>query len=215
MTPEPGADASVLQLANALAAAGRSLDARGWCLATGGNLSAVVKRDPFELLITASGRHKGRLGPADFLIVDREGEPLAPDSPRPSAETALHLWACEERGAGAVLHTHSVAATLLTRDLPETAIELEGLEMLKAYAGVLTHQTRLSLPVLDNSQDLGELVAGARERSAAPSTSRPPCLLIRGHGLYAWGADVDEALRHLEATEFFLELRLRELSLKR
>ena len=37
--------------------------------------------------------------------------------------------------------------------------------------------------------------------------------LIEGHGLYAWGRDVGEAMRHLEAIEFMLsaELELRRL----
>jgi len=37
--------------------------------------------------------------------------------------------------------------------------------------------------------------------------------LIDGHGLYAWGRDMPEARRHLEAFEFLLhcELELRKL----
>ena len=37
--------------------------------------------------------------------------------------------------------------------------------------------------------------------------------LIDGHGLYAWGRDMAEARRHLEAFEFLLgcELELRKL----
>jgi len=37
--------------------------------------------------------------------------------------------------------------------------------------------------------------------------------LIDGHGLYAWGRDMPEARRHLEAFEFLLgcELELRRL----
>ena len=37
--------------------------------------------------------------------------------------------------------------------------------------------------------------------------------LIAGHGLYAWGRDISEARRHLDAFEFMLgcELELRRL----
>jgi ribulose-5-phosphate 4-epimerase/fuculose-1-phosphate aldolase len=31
-------------------------------------------------------------------------------------------------------------------------------------------------------------------------------LLLRGHGLYAWGRDLEEAQRHTEALEFLLEV---------
>ena len=33
-----------------------------------------------------------------------------------------------------------------------------------------------------------------------------PGFLIAGHGLYAWGATLADAWRHLEALEFLLEL---------
>jgi methylthioribulose-1-phosphate dehydratase len=41
--------------------------------------------------------------------------------------------------------------------------------------------------------------------------------LIDGHGLYAWGRDMAEARRHLEAFEFLFdcELQLRALGCKR
>ena len=36
----------------------------------------------------------------------------------------------------------------------------------------------------------------------------PGChgLLLRGHGLYAWGEDLAEARRHVEALEFLFEV---------
>jgi methylthioribulose-1-phosphate dehydratase len=32
--------------------------------------------------------------------------------------------------------------------------------------------------------------------------------LVRGHGLYTWGRDLDEARRHVEILEFLLEVVL-------
>ena len=34
-------------------------------------------------------------------------------------------------------------------------------------------------------------------------------LLLRGHGLYTWGASLAEAQRHVETLEFVLELHMR------
>jgi len=36
----------------------------------------------------------------------------------------------------------------------------------------------------------------------------PVAYLIEGHGLYTWGATVDDAVRHIEALEFMLECEL-------
>ena len=68
----------------------------------------------------------------------------------------------------------------------------------------------VDVPVLPNSQDMTELSAQVEALlDAAPMWG----YLIDGHGLYAWGRDMAEARRHLEAFEFLLhcELELRRL----
>src|SRR6202521_4883563 len=64
---------------------------RGWSLATSSNYSVVSGRDPLRLLLTASGKHKGQLTPADFVIVDETGRLAVASGERPSAETMLHV----------------------------------------------------------------------------------------------------------------------------
>jgi methylthioribulose-1-phosphate dehydratase len=83
--------------------------------------------------------------------------------------------------------------------------------MLKALPGVTTHETRVEIPVFNNSQDmpaLGRFIT-ARLRGEPP----PPGYLIRAHGLNVWGASVDEAERVLEALEHLLacELEIQQL----
>ena len=110
-----------------------------------------------------------------------------------------------------MLHTHSLAATVLSR-LSPTGVVLEGYEVLKALPGVKTHQMRLEVPVFGNDQDIPRLAA----RVEAHLEAHPalPGYLIEGHGLYTWGATVAEARRHVEAFEFLLacELELRRMS---
>jgi methylthioribulose-1-phosphate dehydratase len=187
-----------------LVEAGRRLDARGWVPATSGNLSA---RDPGGVWITASGKHKGLLAPEDFLRLDEAGRP--PPGRRASAETALHLGLYRrDPGCGAVLHTHSVNATVLSRLHPE-GVTFEGHEIVKAFPGVQTHEGAHGVPVFGNDQDVDRLWARVAE---APLPL--PGFLIAGHGLYAFGATVADALRHVEAFEHLfacvvLESRLR------
>jgi methylthioribulose-1-phosphate dehydratase len=192
---------------------------RGWCDGTGGNFSCVVERDPLHLLMAPSGVHKGQVAPADLISVDHRGEVIA-GAGKASAETALHLEIITSCGAGAVLHTHSQAGTLLSNWVirnhgnssdPGTGdLVLADLEMLKGLEGFTTHAMEARIPVLANDQDLPRLAAKARARLR----DAPHGLLIAGHGLYAWGRDLDIAMRHLEILEFLLEQRWRELLLE-
>jgi Class II Aldolase and Adducin N-terminal domain len=94
--------------------AGQQFWTRGWSLGTSSNYSVVINRDPIRLLITASGKDKGNLGPTDFVIVDKSGKCDPPTQAKSSAETLLHCSAVVHQSAGAVLHTHSVWSTILS-----------------------------------------------------------------------------------------------------
>ena len=183
---------------------------RGWCDGTGGNFSCVLRDEPLELLMAPSGVDKGLVAPDDLITVDGDGQ-LLDGSGKASAETLLHLAIVKNRGAGAVLHTHSQAATLLSKlacPSGESAgwIKLTGLEMLKGLEGIKSHDEEVKIPVLANDQDLKRLSAAAE-----PVLSEAPHgLLIAGHGLYAWGANLEGAKRHLEILEFLLEHLWRE-----
>jgi methylthioribulose-1-phosphate dehydratase len=190
------------ELATQLAEIGRQFYSRGWVLGTSGNFSAVLSRDPLRLAITSSGVDKGNLSPGDILEIDQHGAVLT-GSGHPSAELSLHLAIVRVRGAGAVLHTHSVWGTILS-DEPGNGLAIQGYEMLKGLDGVATHEHREWLPVVGNTQDW---------RAAAPSveallTSHPEThgLLIRSHGLYTWGRDLAEARRQVEILEFLFEV---------
>ena len=186
-----------------LAEVGRHAHARGWALGTSGNFSAVLASTPLRLAITSSGRDKGRLTEAEILEIDGAGSVVS-GSGRPSAETSLHLAIVRTRGAGAVLHTHSLWSTHLSeRDFAAGGVALEGYEMLKGLAGVTSHVHREWLPIVDNSQDWD----AASPAVEAMLARHPEChgFLIRRHGLYTWGKDLDEAARHLEVLEFLLE----------
>lgn len=196
------------ELAGQLVRAAADFYRRGWCLATSGNFSAVLSPSPLRLLITRSGADKGALSAADLVVVDREGRPVEGEVGRPSAETLLHVAIAEVTGAAAVLHTHSVAATLLgERHLDRGAFSIRGYEMLKGLAGVETHETALRVPVFPNTQDIPTLAADVRLVLARFPDTR--AFLIAGHGLYTWGRDVGEARRHVEALEFLLECEAR------
>ena len=192
-----------------LIAVGEAFYSRNWVLGTAGNFSAVVSHDPFQLAITASGAHKGALTKADFLQVDQVGRSHEPHR-QPSAETSIHLVLIAECGAGVVLHTHSVWSTILS-DLyaASGSLTLEGFEMLKGLSRVKTHQHCEQLPIVENSQDYGPLSRAVVQALKA----YPGChgVLLRKHGLYTWGKNIEEATRHVEIFEFLFEVIGRQL----
>ena len=183
---------------------------RGWCDGTGGNFSCLISREPLQLLMAPSGVHKGNVSADELIVVDGNAK-VIDGSGKASAETLLHLTIVRSCGAGAVLHSHSQAGTLLSQwALPRGGLKLQDMEMLKGLAGVSTHQSSVSVPVLANDQDLQRLSEAAQPHLAAA----PHGLLIAGHGLYAWGEDLFSATRHLEILEFLLEQRWRQLLLQ-
>lgn len=189
----------------ALRDVGRLFYSRGWSVGTSSNYSVVLGRTPLRLLITASGRDKGCLVAADFTVVDVDGQLVDEGSPRPSAETLLHAELARRPGIEAILHTHSVPATVLSdAHFDSGTLEIAGYEMLKGLSGVTTHDTRVSIPILDNDQDMAAM---ARVVAAELGHGRPVhAFLVRGHGLYTWGRDLDEARRHVEILEFLFEV---------
>ncbi len=183
---------------------GRSFYARGWALGTSGNFSAVVSQDPFRLAITSTGSDKGSLKPDQLVQVDLNGI-VVEGSHQPSAETAVHLVVARLRGAGAVLHTHSVWSTIISGlHAAQGGIWIEGYEMLKGLAGVNSHMHREWLPIIENDQDMVRLACVVEKLLRQNSDAHG--FLLRGHGLYTWGNDLAQAKRHVEILEFLLEV---------
>ena len=200
-------EADFISATDALIAAGRECYSKGWLPATSGNLSVRLGAD--AIAITASGRDKGKLTKADVLAVGMDGQPFAA-GPVPSAETRLHAVLYRRyRDVGAVLHLHSVNATVLSRVCRERSVELSGWELLKAFSGITTHETTLPVPILDNHQDMAVLAPALERAIEAHEPQRPlRGILLRGHGLYAWGPDLAHACRHAEAFEFLFACEL-------
>jgi methylthioribulose-1-phosphate dehydratase len=193
-----------VEVASKLATIAANFHVRGWVLGTSGNLSVVVDREPLRLAITGSGVDKGALATAQILLIDEHAQVVSGYRAKPSDESLLHIRIAKERGAGAVLHTHSVWSTMLS-DLyaNDGGLAIEGYEMLKGLAGIKTHEHREWLPILENSQDMFALA----EKVGDTLKQHPDChgFLLRRHGLYTWGIDLEEAKRHVEILEFLLE----------
>lgn len=180
----------------------------GWSMGTSSNYSVLLSRDPFRLLVTASGKDKSRLDEDDFIIVDEMGKPVETANGKPSAETMLHVVLARRPGVGSVLHTHSVWGTILSEDEKGNGgLVIEGYEMLKGLAGVTSHEHREWVKIFPNTQDIPELAHRVQQYlNDDTHGAKSHGFLIRRHGLYTWGKDLDEARRQVEIFEFLFEV---------
>ena len=187
----------------ALTDASHAIYARGWVPATSGNFSARLADG--DVAITSSGRDKGRLETAHVMRIAPDGTPR--EQQKPSAETALHLQVYRrDPTIGAVLHTHSGGSVWASlRGTPMHTFR--GLEILKAFAGIDTHDAEIRVPVFANSQNIGALAKQVEAHMR--DNGQGVGYLIAGHGVYTWGERITDAMRHLEALEYLFDyLRL-------
>lgn len=183
---------------------------RDWFPGTSGNLSIKLTDDPLTFAVTASGKDKTKLSDDDYLVVDGDSVPIEPTHLKPSAETLVHATVYKNiKQAGACFHVHTVANNLIS-DLyfSKRVFSIQGQELIKGL-GIWEENATVSIPIVENYADIPKLAA----EIGKVITPDVPGVLIRNHGIYAWGGNGFEAKRHLEAFEFLFEYHLRKLQL--
>jgi L-fuculose-phosphate aldolase len=183
-----------------LLTAAQQLHASGLNSGTAGNLSLRV---PGGLLITPSSLPYERMGPADLVAIDLDGQPLLAghEGQRvPSSEWRLHADLLRQRPEiGAVVHCHSIHATALAchgRAIPPfhyMVVQAGGPDI--RCAGYATF----------GSQELSNLAVAAL-------AGRTACLLAH-HGQVALGATVEQALALAIEVESLAQMYLAALQL--
>jgi len=178
--------------------------ARGWFPATSGNLSVRVGDfldDRFHFAITASGKDKSVHTAEDFLLVDERGKPVEETALKPSAETLIHCEIYRLTGCGAIFHVHTVFNNIVSEMYAEQGVvPVQAVELIKAF-NIWEQDAGIEIPVLPNYAHIPDIAALVPERL----DKRVPGIVLRNHGIYAWGANAFEAKRHLEAFEFLFE----------
>ena len=186
----------------------RLLYQAGWASGTGGGFSL---REGDRIYVAPSGVPKERITPEQVFVVDLEGRVLVPGagSMKVSACTPLFLHAYRLRGAGAVLHSHSLNACVASVVSGRT-FRIRGLEMMKGIDGAYADKVH-EVPILDNTPFEHELSDGLRDAMLAhPEAS---AVLVLGHGVYVWGRDWAHAKTQAECYDYLFAaaVRLREL----
>jgi L-fuculose-phosphate aldolase len=166
------------------------LVAAGLVVGTAGNVSA---RAGDLIAVTPSGLDYGELT-AELVGVHRpDGEPV--EAPRqPSSELPLHLAVYAATGAGAIVHTHSPAATAtsaLVDEVPAIHYQVASFGGPVAVAPYATYGT---------DELAGGVVAALAGRSAC---------LMANHGAVTTGPDLRTALTRARALEWVCDVYLR------
>jgi len=177
---------------------------RGWFAGTSGNLSVRVGEfdaNEFNFAITASGKDKTVHTPEDYLFVDQNGKPSEKTNLKPSAETLIHCEIYRLTGAGAIFHVHTVYNNVISEYFwDRKSVPVDGVELIKGF-NIWDEEAQIEIPIVSNFAHIPSIVPEVTER-INPSI---PGILLRKHGIYAWGANAFEAKRHLEAFEFIFE----------
>jgi len=160
---------------------GRDLYRLGLVTSHGGNLSV---RDGHEMWITGTGTMLGRLEARHISRVRPDG---SHDGPPPSSDTILHSAIYALSGAQAIVHAH-----------PRHAIALS-FETDRFVPGDFESQLHL--------EDVPVVEAGSRQvAQIAEALQSRLVVLLRGHGAYARGQTVWEALHWITALEESAEI---------
>lgn len=182
----------------------RFFSKKGWTPATSTNYSVRSEKSD-QYIITRSGVDKSKIAFSDFILINPRGEILSPFNSmglKSSAETEIHTAIYDMfPDINCVLHTHSVLGTVFSlKHLPEGEMTIEGYELLKGLEGNTTHDMKITIPIVPNSQDIPEILHHMKGRF-----DNIHGFLIAGHGLYTWGKNIAAAKRHIETYEFLFE----------
>jgi methylthioribulose-1-phosphate dehydratase len=182
----------------------------GWASGTGGGISL---KEGGRIYMAPSGVQKERLLPEDIFVLNEEGAIV--EEPGHGAQLSqcapLFMHAYKMRNAGAVLHSHSIHANLVTL-LFNKKFRIRGMEMQKGLEGYGAFDS-LEVPIIENTaheRDLADSLAQAIREN--PKTH---AVLVRNHGVYVWGRDWKHAKTQAECYDYLFEAasRMKQLGI--
>jgi methylthioribulose-1-phosphate dehydratase len=184
----------------------------GWASGTGGGIS-IKEND--HIFMAPSSVQKERLHPEDIFVLSLDGKVLS----HPGKELLLSqchplfMAVYQLRNAGAVLHSHSLNAVLVTL-LYQNYFKIQNMEMQKGISGHGALDT-LEIPIIENTAYESELTESLS--LAIKSHPLSSAILVRHHGVYIWGKDWIQAKTQAECYDYLFEasIRMHQLGLIR
>ena len=191
----------------------------GWVSGTGGGMS--IRKDN-EIYVAPSGVQKERIQSDELFVLDLKGntlrEPSAERLLKKSECTPLFMNAYRLRDAGAVIHSHAIAANLATLISDGAEFRIAYQEMIKGIKKgsskeAFRYDDTLIVPIIENTPfecDLTDRMAKVMEEY--PNTN---AVLVRRHGVYVWGKTWQQAKTMSECYHYLFEVavELRKLNI--
>jgi len=170
------------------------------------------------IYVAPSGVQKERMQPDDMFLIDRDGNELQrPARPwKKSQCTPLFMAAYRLRSAGAVIHTHSIHAVMVTL-LYDKEFRITHQEMIKGVRRSDTawhkYYDELVIPIIENTAEEADLTD--RLVKAIELYPETQAVLVRRHGIYVWGKTWAEAKTMCECYDYLFDVavRMRQLGL--
>jgi L-fuculose-phosphate aldolase len=169
------------------------LHRRGWVANHDGNVT--VRLGGGRILATPTATSKGRLGDRDLIEVDSDGKRVS-GTGRPFGELGMHLAVYRARDdVNAVVHAHPPHAT---------AIACSGHNLLdRPFIAEAVVSLGPAIPLLAFAPP-GPRAAEALGACAGDAD----VALLANHGVFAWGADLEQATLRLELVEHLARIAL-------
>ncbi len=170
---------------------------RGLVIYTFGNASGV-SREQGLIVIKPSGVPYDRMKPEHMVITDLEGR-VVEGNLKPSSDLATHALLYREFPAiGGVAHSHSRHATSWAQAGRE--IPCFGTTHADYFCGAVPVTEPLAAAEIESDYELNTGVAIVR-RSPGRDPRGCPAILVTGHGPFAWGRSVTEAVHNAVIVE--------------
>jgi methylthioribulose-1-phosphate dehydratase len=182
----------------------------GWASGTGGGISL---KEGGRIYMAPSGVQKERLLPEDIFVLDEEG--TIKEEPGRGIQLSqcapLFMHAYRMRNAGAVLHSHSIHANLVTQ-LFKKNFRIQGMEMQKGLEGYGAFDS-LEVPIIENTAHERDLADSLGQ--AIRDNPKTHAVLVRNHGVYVWGRDWKQAKTQAECYDYLFEAagRMKQLGI--
>ncbi|MGW7005327.1 class II aldolase/adducin family protein [Streptomyces sp. NPDC054933] len=166
----------------------RTADA-GLVVGTSGNVSARVGD---LVLVTPSGVRYDRLGDADLVAVDLDGQQRL-GTLRPTSELPMHLAVYRATGARAIVHTHAVHATAASTLVDE-------LPAIHYMCAALGGPVRVARYATYGTDELARhMLEALRDRTGC---------LLRNHGTLVYANSLEAAYDHTAQLEWMCQVWL-------
>ena len=167
-------------------ATAHALHARGWVANHDGNIT--VRRGPDRFLCTPTAVSKARVDHQNLIEVDGAGKRVS-GTARSFSELGLHLTVYRNRDdVGAVIHAHPPHATALACS-GATLIERPFSPEVVVSLGPWIPTVPLARP------------GAAAEKALLAYVGDVDVVLLGGHGVLSWGADLETAFLRMELCE--------------